>query len=612
MFSKLDSDYSNIKFANNITEGPVRNYLNNYYFYNGSGVAVGDINNDGLVDIYFGANQGSNKLYLNKGELIFQDITNSAGVGCFESWTTGVTMIDINNDGFLDIYVCNSGHEPNIEKRRNRLFINKGDLTFIESALTYGLASDAFSTQAYFFDYDQDNQVDMYLVNHRIDWSNNNKLSRIYDMDIERETTDHLFRNNGNNTFTDVTEESGVLNKTWGLSASIGDFNNDGWEDIYLANDFVQGDILYINNQNGTFTDKINDHFTHTSRSSMGSDIADINNDGLLDLIVLDMVPDNHVRLNKLMLHMDIVNFVRLTNFYNQYQYLSNTLQINNGKGLFSEVGQLAGIHKTDWSWAPLLADFDNDGFKDLFVTNGIKRDVTDNDYYVQMDKLMTSSQPLPYDIVLDAMPSVKLQNYIFRNNGDFTFENKIEEWGLTDPVNSNGAAYADLDNDGDLDLLINNLDETATIYINNNRNGNYLKIKLKGPEGNFLGIGTKIYLQLDNQDIFYQHYLSRGYLSSVAEVINLGLGADSIINNLTIIWPDQKKSLFENIKSNQTIFVNYIDSEYLSIEKPESSSLFTVVNPKDIGITFTHKERIFNDFRLEKLLPHRQSGNGP
>jgi hypothetical protein len=612
LFARLAGNRTGITFANHLTEDEKRNYLNYYYFYNGSGVAIGDINNDGLGDIYFGANQGENKLYLNLGDLRFKDITQKAGVGNAESWTTGVTMVDINNDGFLDIYVCNSGPEPDPQKRRNRLYINNGDLTFTESAAKYGLDLPAFSIQAYFFDFDRDNDLDMYLVNHRVDFYNNNKLSRIVDRNYERETSDYLFRNNGDHTFTNLTEESGVLNKAWGLSAAIGDFNNDGWEDVYVANDFVQGDYLYINNQDGTFTDRINDYMAHTSNYSMGCDLGDINNDGLLDLVVADMVPENHVRSKRLMFSMNTQTFQNLLDYYNQYQYMSNVLQVNNGGGLFSEVGQLAGINKTDWSWATLLADFDNDGLKDLFVTNGIKRDITDNDYTLQMmEKVERTGMRPPYDEVLEAMPGTQLANYIFRNKGDFEFEKKIEAWGLNDPVNSNGAAYGDLDNDGDLDLVVNNVDAVASVYENRQQNPNYLKVELAGGGQNHMGLGAKITVQTPDRQIFHQHYLSRGYLSSVSEIVLIGLGKESRVNKLTVVWPDQKVSVLQDLESGQTIKVDYAEAAPPT-PKPSVKRLFIPVDPPSLGITFRHEENKYNDFREEILLPHRQSEHGP
>lgn len=384
LFNLVDNNKTNIHFKNTVKESLYFNFLNYAYIYNGGGVAVGDVNNDGLEDVYFTSNQESNRLYLNQGNLEFKDITVKAKVSDNIGWTTGVTMIDINNDGWLDIYVCKSGSLKSHQNRKNKLFINQKDNTFKENAAGYGLDHFGFSTQAYFFDFDNDEDLDMYLVNHRKDFRNNVNIDQRIQQTKEDYNSDQLFRNDGS-TFTNITKEAGILNKAWGLSASIGDFNNDNLPDIFVANDFLEPDFLYINQGNGTFKDEALTHFNHISSNSMGSDFADINNDLQPDLIVLDMMAEDHIRGKENMATMSISNFNQLVDIGYHHQYMSNMLQLNNGNGTFSEIGQLAGIAKTDWSWAPLIADFDNDGFNDVFVTNGIEHDLSNQDFRNQM-----------------------------------------------------------------------------------------------------------------------------------------------------------------------------------------------------------------------------------
>ncbi|MBG7631378.1 MAG: VCBS repeat-containing protein, partial [Bacteroidetes bacterium] len=408
LFSKVDNNKSNIHFTNKVTESLYFNFINYSYIYNGAGVAVGDINNDGLEDLYFTSNQESNKLYINKGGFKFEDITEKANVTDSDGWSTGVTMIDINNDGYLDIYVCKSGSLKSPELRKNKLFINQKNNTFKESALGYGIDHFGFSVQAYFFDFDQDSDLDMYLVNHRQDFQNNTVINPAIQQDIQPYNSDQLFRNEGGK-FINVTKEAGVTNKAWGLSASIGDFNNDNLPDIYVANDFLEPDFLYINKGDGTFEDEISTYFKHISYNSMGSDFADINNDLKPDLVVLDMMAEDHIRGKENMATMSADNFWSLVNAGYHHQYMSNMLQLNNGDGTFSEIGQLAGIAKTDWSWAPLIADFDNDGFKDLFVTNGIEHDLSNQDFRNQMKTNISNRKKVSLDEAINMMPSNKL-----------------------------------------------------------------------------------------------------------------------------------------------------------------------------------------------------------
>ncbi len=606
LFTKIPSTQSSINFANTIEERLDFNFLNYSYIYNGGGVAIGDINNDGLEDIYFTSNQNSNKLYLNKGDFKFKDITETANVKDDNGWSTGVTMVDINNDGWLDIYVCKSGELKNPELRRNKLFINQKNNTFKEEANKYGLNQQGFSTQAYFFDYDNDNDLDMYLVNHRADFRNNTKISFEIQRQFTQEDTDHLFRND-NGKFTDVTSQSGTVNKAWGLSASIGDFNNDGWSDIYVANDFLEPDLLYINNKNGTFTNKILDYFKHISFNSMGSDFADINNDMLPDLIVLDMMAEDRIRGKENMATMSTENFNQIVNVGYHHQYMSNMLQKNNGNATFSEIGQLSGIAKTDWSWAPLIADFNNDGYNDVFVTNGIKHDLSNQDFRNNVRQLTANKKQMTLEQAINMMPSAKLSNYMFTNNSDYIFKNSTKKFELDEKINSNGAAYADLDNDGDLDLVVNNQSDKASIYKNNSE-ANYLRVSLQGPKNNLKSIGAKVEVYANGDQQIKEVYPSRGFQSSVSYVLNFGLGNAEKIDSLKVTWNTTKEQRLTNIDTNKHLKLSYADAINKVAKKSDSDSNFKPINPSTIGINYKHKAVDFNDYDIQLLLPQKQS----
>jgi hypothetical protein len=606
LFSLIDNNQTNIHFTNTIKENLYFNFINYSYIYNGAGVAVGDINNDGLEDLYFTSNQNSNKLYLNKGGFKFEDITLKAKVQDEEGWTTGTTMIDINNDGWLDIYVCKSGALKNHELRKNKLFINQKNNTFIESAEAYGLDHYGFSVQAYFFDYDNDADLDMYLVNHREDFQNNTTINPIFQKTKEAYNSDQLFKNDNGN-FTNVTKKTGVENKAWGLSASIGDFNNDNLPDIYVANDFLEPDFLYINQGNGTFKDEVLLRFKHISSNSMGSDYADINNDLNPDLIVLDMLAEDHIRSKQNMATMSTNNFNLLVKSGYHHQYMSNMLQLNNGNGTFSEIGQLAGIAKTDWSWAPLLADFNNDGYTDLFVTNGIKNDLSNQDFRNQMKTNIRNRKRVSLNEAINMMPSTKLSNYIFENNKDLTFKNSTKNWGFNKKINSSGAVYSDLDNDGDLDLILNNQDNEASIYKNNTTN-NFIEIKLSGPDKNINGIGTKVEIFAKNLQQSKTLFPSRGYQSSVTNILHFGLGKLNKIDSISIIWPDQKQQVITKIEANKLVNVEYKNADNISNLNTITETFFESIEPSTIGINYTQKENTFNDFNLQLLLPQKQS----
>lgn len=606
LFNLVDNKKTNIHFKNTVKENLYFNFLNYAYIYNGGGIAVGDINNDGLEDVYFTSNQESNKLYLNQGNLEFKDITIEANVSDEIGWTTGVTMIDINNDGWLDIYVCKSGSLDSHQNRKNKLFINQKNNTFKESAAKYGLDHFGFSTQAYFFDFDNDEDLDMYLVNHRQDFRNNISVDQRIQETKEEYNSDQLFRNDGT-SFTNITKEAGILNKAWGLSTSIGDFNNDNLLDIFVANDFLEPDFLYINQGNGTFKDEALKHFNHISSNSMGSDFADINNDLQPDLIVLDMMAEDHIRGKENMATMSISNFHQLVNMGYHHQYMSNMLQLNNGNGTFSEIGQLAGIAKTDWSWAPLIADFDNDGFNDLFVTNGIEHDLSNQDFRNQMRNNIINRKKVSLEQAINMMPSQKLSNYVFKNKQDLTFENTSKKWGLDKEVNSNGAVYADLDNDGDLDLIVNNQAEEASIYRNNSTK-NFISFTLKGSSKNKLGIGAVISVFSDGLQQSKQHFASRGFQSSVSNKLHFGLGDNLKIDSVLVDWKNGKSQIITNVKINSSIEINYKNAVENSVSTNSKTNLFTEINPSEIGIDFQQKENVFDDFKIQLLLPQKQS----
>ena len=619
VFTLLKNSETGIHFNNVNAENEQINILTYEYLYNGGGVAIGDVNNDGLKDIYFTSNNLENKLYLNKGNFKFEDITDRAGVGCKQGWKTGVTMADVNGDGWLDIYVCKSA-DANPENRRNILLINNGNLTFTDRSKEYGLDDGGYSTQAAFFDYDNDGDLDLFLLNHSlIEVSNTIGINPTLRDARHPYYSDKLFRND-NGKFSDVSQVAGIKGgmANYGLGIAISDFNNDGWEDVYVTNDYAENDHLYINNQNGGFVDSIASYIDHMSNFSMGVDVADFNNDGLQDICTLDMLPEDNKRQKLLYGPHDYDKFNLFVKTGLQYQYMRNMLQLNDGNGRFSEIGQLAGVSNTDWSWAPLIADFDNDGLPDLFVSNGYKRDFTNMDflkYKADMQvKRGTGGQGTSLQDMISRMPSNKFHNYMYKNKGNLTFTNVSGDWGFERPVLNNGAAYADLDNDGDLDLVTNNLDEEAFVYKNNSSEifgNNYLEVALRGEGLNYYGIGAKVRLYSKGQVELIENNPTRGFQSCVDANLHFGLGKKIQADSLEVIWPNGKRQIVKQVRANQVLQLREKDaSEKYSYSKRQINTYLTI--DKDVPVSFVHKEDDIIDFNIQSFLPGFLSTQGP
>jgi len=622
LFTLLPSSESKVGFVNNVEDMEDFNVLKYRNYYNGGGVALGDINNDGLVDIYFTANMAANKLYLNKGNLVFEDITEKAGVAGIKPWSTGVTMADVNGDGLLDIYVCNSGDVPE-KDRVNELFINNGDLTFRESAMEWGLASGAFSTHAAFFDYDQDGDLDCFLLNNSFRSPDRLELYQKPRTQRGDEGGDRLFRNDGK-IFIDVTDASGINSGDigFGLGVSVSDLNGDLLPDIYVSNDFWERDYLYINNGNGTFTDQLEERLAKTSMNSMGADIADINNDGWPEIMTTDMLPPDNYRLKTMTqfqpFRMGAMNFDSVYH----HQVMQNCLQWNDGRGRFQEIANLAGVAESDWSWGAMILDLDLDGWKDIFVSNGIQHDLTDFDFVeiitnkAVVDKIVEENKRFDFRDFLPFMPSNKISNYAFISGHDMTFTNMSDQLGLSTPSFSNGSAYGDLDNDGDEDLVINNVNMECFIYRNNSvekKQNKFLKVQFKGPEGNAQGIGAKVIIGKGGKMQVLQHYLSRGFQSSVAPGLIFGLGKADTLDSVKVIWPDGKMQVLELVKANQTITLNYTEADmHWSQEQIPDKSIFTEAASNSFVGNTKHNENMYNDFVQDPMSYKTLSMQGP
>ncbi|MDX2045419.1 MAG: VCBS repeat-containing protein [Chitinophagaceae bacterium] len=635
-FEEVSSAHSGIHFNNLIEDNDTLNILDVENIYNGGGVGIADFNNDGLQDVYFTGNMVSNKLYLNKGDFRFEDITDAAGVHGEGKWCRGVSVVDINNDGLSDIYVSATILSDTV-KRENILYINKGldeqgVPSFTNMAAEYGLDDNSHSTMAAFFDYDNDGDLDMYLLVNEIVKQQFPNTFRPIITDGSHPNTDRLYRNDRNDSlqhpyFTNVSKEAGITFEGYGHGVNITDINKDGWKDIYVTNDFLSNNILYINNRNGTFTNEVTTYFKHTAENSMGQDVIDINNDGLDDVIELDMNPEDNFR-KKMMLNP--LNYQRYLNndYYGyQYQYVRNTLQINQGQRIlandslgppvFSDIGFFAGIAETDWSWAPVVTDFDNDGHRDIIITNGFPKDVTDHDFIAYRNKasMLASTKE-----ILEQIPQVKISNYAYKNKGDLSFENVTGKWGLDKATFSNGAAYADLDNDGDMDLVVNNINDEALLYRNNERElsdsvNHYLNIQLEGDSLNRRGLGAWIELYYDNRKMqVYEYTPYRGYLSTHHNIAHFGLGKVQSADSVIVKWPDGKMQLLKNVKAGQVLKIQKTDAT-LNYTWPykavAGNTLFREVTGS-AGIRYIHKERDYIDFNIQKLLPHKLSEYGP
>jgi len=613
---------SKVDFVNQITENDQVNFYNFDAMYQGAGVCIGDINNDGLPDIYFAGNQVENKLYLNKGNMVFEDISAKAGVHDASGWTTGVSMADVNGDGFLDIYVCRFLYnEP--ERLRNLLYVNKGDGTFVEQAQQFGISDTGYSIQASFFDYDKDGDLDLYVANQP---ANQTQLRQKLGNKKHYQFTDKFYRNNGNSTFTDVTEAAGIKNYSFSLSTSVSDIDGDGWPDIYVACDYEEPDFFYRNNRNGTFTNISHTALRHMSNFSMGVDIADFNNDGMMDIYTPDMVAADNVRLKTNMSGMNPKKFWSLVANGYHYQYMFNSLQVNNGNGTFSEIAQMSGVSNTDWSWSSLFADFDQDGYKDLMVSNGLMRDMRNNDFRIKVKQKMMEVQqqkatgakvtPLKPADLIKLAPSHKISNYLFKNNGDLTFENKASDWGFDKKGWSQGAAYADLDQDGDLDIVLNNMNEVASIYkntINENKGNNYLRLKLKGDKANPFSYGAVATLDFaDGTKQVAEIYPVRGFLSASDPSLHFGLGSKKMVEKLTVNWNNNQELVVSNVKANQILELTQSNATGTRSNVSQSSSRYFEDYTASAGFNYMHQENQFDDYEREILLPYKLSTLGP
>ncbi len=613
-FKKLSPRRTGIDFTNTLIENDTLNYTIFPYMYMGGGVAVGDINNDGLDDIFFTGNLVPNKLYLNKGNLRFEDISVKAGIQGNHQWFTGVTMVDINNDGWLDIYVCVSGkYKPS----DNLLFINNKDNTFTECAKSYGINDQSSSVQATFFDYNNDGLLDLYVVTYPIvlvsmgaDFYHNKIVEKNLD------ESGHLYRNNGNNTFTDVTDEAGVRNFGMSIGVVAMDFNNDGWKDLYISNDFNPPDYFYLNNGNGTFREVLKEATFQTSIFGMGLDAADINNDGLLDMYQIDMTPAEHSRRIVNVIPMSRQTFYKSLGLGLHYQYMQNSLQLNNGifnnVPVFSNISLFSNTAYTDWSWGGLFMDVDNDGLKDLFVSNGVLKDINNQDILDSPNGNIYFKTKKEYRPEL--FPTTPVSNYMFKNNGDFTFSNKAESWGLSEPGLTNGISYGDFDNDGDLDLVMSNVNEASPVYENKvvKKDHHYLKIKLAGPKTNLFGLGSIVLAKTGDITQKQELTLTRGYQSSVPPVVHFGLGLYKVIDELTVIWPDGKRQILRGVNADQTMTIDY-QKAISDTAHPvtDGNPFFKDITPES-GINFIHQEDQFDDFEYEPLLPYKNSTLGP
>lgn len=625
LFVLRDADETGVVFNNHIEESDTFNILTYEYIYNGGGIGIADFNNDGLQDIFFTGNQVPNALYLNQGNFQFKDITKSANVNVENRWNEGVAIVDINNDGWMDIYVCATTY-ADAENRRNMLFVNQGlgdsgEPVFKEMAAEYKIDYDGHSVMAAFLDYDRDGDLDLYiLVNQKLDNVPTNYRPKITDGSAAN--NDKLFRNEGDGTFIDVTIDAGIVYEGFGLGLAVTDVNDDGWPDIYVSNDYLSNDILYINNSDGTFRNGTTEWIGHQSQFSMGNDAVDINNDALPDIITLDMLPEINARKKTTIGNKNYLTYINNEKFDYDYQYVRNMVHLNNGldNGIkFSEVGQLSGIYQTEWSWSPLFADFDNDGNKDAMITNGFPKDITDKDFAnfrADIGNLASNRY------LIDSIPVIKIPNYAYRNNGDLTFTDMTTKWGMNKPSFSNGAAFADLDNDGDLDYVVNNIDDNAFVYENTLYNpgqkesgnqNNYLRVALKGSEQNRQALGAKVNIYYDSGKVQFQNQsIYRGFLSSVEEISHFGVGRTSQIDSVVVQWPDGSYSMSQNVAVNQLIKIEYKTGQPKRGQRKNTNELLFKEASSELKISFLHQEDDKVDYNMQRTLPHKFTQGGP
>jgi hypothetical protein len=633
LFTPLQPDESGIHFRNDLKDVDSSSSFINEFGYMGGGVGIGDFNNDGLKDIFFTANQSSCRMYINKGNNRFEDITEKAGITT-NVWATGVSIVDINNDGYDDIYICALGKNL-VHPAKNLLFINQHDLTFKEEAAEYGLAFSGYSTQAVFLDYDRDGDLDMYLVNYSIGSYTNAIIPR--NRSGSSQANDRLYRNEGRSTtkghpvFTDVTMQAGIKEDGYGLGVTVSDLNNDGWPDIYVANDFLSNDDLWLNCRNGTFTNCISRALQHQSYSSMGADAADINNDGLPDIVTLDMLPEYNRRKKESFFFMNYDRYQAERDMGYEPEFMRNMLQLNNGNiragdttiPYFSEIGQLAGIQATDWSWSVLVADFNNDGWKDVHVTNGIGRDFINGDFLEFSSQIFGSGKSRPEQEALirkrlAELDHVNLPNYLYLNQHNYTFTDVSAEAGINEPSMSNGAAYADLDNDGDLDLVVNNIDKAAFVFLNNTvqkgkaPDAHFLSLRLTGDSLNTRGLGAKVCVYSDGHMQMQEENPVRGYFSSVDQQLLFGLGQSRHIDSIMVLWPDSSMQEIKNIAADTFMTLSRQNaSKMRGVHRADTTALFSDITSSS-GIVYRHHENNYNDFSLQRLLPHKYSQLGP
>ncbi len=625
-FTALPSTATGVNFSNDLVVNDSINFFNYGYYYMGGGVAIGDVNNDGLQDIYFSGNNVENKLFLNKGNLQFEDITTLAGVGADNRWITGIAMTDINADGKMDISVSVAGIWAST---KNILYVNQGNNangipTFKDEAEKRGVADAGMSIQTAFFDYDQDGDIDLYVANY--EKTSFGTLIRQYKEKVDNPvwaTSDHLYENDGNGFFTDVTEKAGLLNFGLAVGVIASDFNNDNLTDLYVSNDFNTPDNFYFNNGDGTFTDKVKETTQHTAFYGMGVDAADINNDGRMDFMQVDMTPADNFRSKANMASMDIDGFWENIDAGFHYQYMFNALQINNGirengDPFFSDLAKISGMDKTDWSWASLFADYDNDGFNDLYITNGTRRDINNKDFFKWMGRLdirmKIKYKELSFADITEKLPFKKVDNYMFKNVDGINFQKTNAAWGIEFEGFSNGAAYADLDNDGDLEMVLNNIDSVASIFENHSSKGphGFVRIQLKGPERNPLGLGAKVKVHLADRILYKEHTLVRGYQSSVEPILHFGIGEEKTVSRVEVVWPDGKSQDIQGIEKNNTITIDYLQAKRVVPQaKKQNKHYFTPVHVDGIS-DYIHQENEFDDYKIQVLLPHRMSRLGP